>query len=52
LSAASAATATIGTSTGTATYGIGTGATINGTSKTVNLGTGGASGSNTVVSCR
>ncbi|MGY6634936.1 MAG: DUF2793 domain-containing protein [Alkalilacustris sp.] len=46
---ASGGTATIGTSTGTATYGIGTGATTNGTTKTVNLGTGGASGSNTVV---
>ena len=46
---ASGGTATIGTSTGTATYGLGTGATTNGTTKTVNLGTGGASGSNTVV---
>ncbi|WP_136646563.1 DUF2793 domain-containing protein [Tabrizicola sp. YIM 78059] len=46
---ASGGTATIGTSTGTATYGVGTGATTNGTTKTVNLGTGGASGSNTVV---
>jgi len=46
---ASGGTATIGTSTGTATYGVGTGATTNGTSKTVNIGTGGASGSNTVV---
>ena len=41
--------ATIGTSTATATYGIGTGATTTGITKTVNLGTGGASGSNTVV---
>ncbi|MDZ4134127.1 MAG: DUF2793 domain-containing protein, partial [Paracoccaceae bacterium] len=46
---ASGASATLGTATGTATYGIGTGATTNGTTKTVNLGTGGASGSNTVV---
>ncbi len=46
---ASGATATIGTATGTATYGIGTGATVNGSTKTVNVGTGGASGSNTVV---
>lgn len=46
---ASGGTATIGTSTGTATYGVGTGATTNGTTKTVNLGTGGASGSNTVI---
>ncbi len=45
----SAATATIGTATGTATYGMGTGATTTGTTKTLNLGTGGASGSNTVV---
>jgi hypothetical protein len=46
---ASGATATIGTATGTATYGVGTGATASGSTKTVNLGTGGASGSNTVV---
>jgi hypothetical protein len=46
---ASAATATIGTSAATATYGMGTGATTTGLTKTVNLGTGGASGSNTVV---
>lgn len=45
----SAAAATIGTATTTATYGMGTGATTNGVSKTLNLGTGGASGSNTVV---
>src|SRR5690606_13157706 len=45
----SAAAATIGTATGTATYGIGTGATGNGVNKTLNLGTGGASGSNTVI---
>ncbi|GAA0306585.1 DUF2793 domain-containing protein [Rhodovulum strictum] len=46
---ASGSTATLGTSTGTATYGVGTGATANGTTKTVNIGTGGVSGSNTVV---
>jgi len=46
---ASGASATLGTATGTATYGMGTGATTNGVTKTVNLGTGGASGSNTVV---
>ena len=46
---ASGATATIGTSAATATYGLGTGATTTGLTKTVNLGTGGASGSNTVV---
>ena len=45
----SSATATIGTATGTATYGVGTGATTTGVTKTVNLGTGGASGSTTVV---
>ena len=46
---ASGATATIGTATGTATYGVGAGATAGGSTKTVNLGTGGASGSTTVV---
>ncbi len=45
----SGAAAAIGTSTETATYGMGTGATTIGVTKTVNLGTGGASGSNTVV---
>ena len=45
----SAAAATIGTATTTATYGIGTGATTTGVTKTVNIGTGGASGSTTVV---
>jgi len=45
----SAATATIGTATTTSTYGMGTGATTNGTTKTVNIGTGGANGSTTVV---
>ncbi len=45
----SAAAATIGTATTTATYGMGTGATTTGVTKTVNLGTGGASGSTTVV---
>ena len=45
----SSAAATIGTSAATATYGMGTGATTTGVTKTVNLGTGGASGSNTVV---
>jgi hypothetical protein len=45
----SAAAATIGTAATTATYGMGTGATPNGISKTLNLGTGGASGSNTVI---
>ena len=45
----SGAAVTIGTSAATATYGVGTGATTTGITKTVNLGTGGASGSNTVV---
>ncbi len=45
----SAAAATIGTATTTATYGMGTGATTTGVTKTVNLGTGGANGSTTVV---
>ena len=45
----SAATATIGTSAATSTYGMGTGATTTGLTKTLNLGTGGSSGSNTVV---
>ena len=41
--------ATIGTAPGTATYGVGTGATASGATKTVNLGTGGVAGSDTVV---
>ena len=45
----SAASATIGTATTTASYGMGTGATTTGVTKTVNIGTGGASGSTTVV---
>ncbi len=45
----SAAAATIGTAATSATYGLGTGATTTGLTKTVNLGTGGAAGSNTVV---
>ena len=45
----SAASASIGTATTTATYGMGNGATTTGVTKTVNLGTGGASGSTTVV---
>lgn len=46
---ASGAVATLGTAAGTATYGVGTGATTTGTTKTLNLGTGGAAGSNTVI---
>ena len=46
---ASGATATIGTATGTATYGMGTGTTATGLTKTLNLGTGGANGSTTVI---
>jgi hypothetical protein len=45
----SATSASIGTATTTATYGMGTGATTTGVTKTVNLGTGGASGSTIVV---
>ena len=45
----SAASASIGTATTTATYGMGSGATTTGVTKTVNLGTGGESGSTTVV---
>jgi len=45
----SAASASIGTATTTATYGMGTCAATTGVTKTVNLGTGGASGSTTVV---
>ena len=45
----SAAAATIGTATTTATYGMGTGATTTGVTKTLNLGTGGANGSTTVI---
>ena len=45
----SAASASIGTAITTATYGMGTGATTTGITKTLNLGTGGASGSTTVV---
>ena len=45
----SGAAATIGTSAATATYGMGTGSTTTGVTKTLNLGTSGASGSNTVV---
>lgn len=40
---------TVGNNTGTSTLGVGTGATTTGVTKTVNLGTGGVSGSTTVV---
>jgi hypothetical protein len=46
---ASGPVAAIGTAPSTATYGLGTGATASAATKTVNLGTGGASGSDTVV---
>jgi hypothetical protein len=46
---ASGPVATIGTAAGNATYGLGAGATASGATKTVNLGTGGAAGSDTVV---
>jgi len=45
----SAAAASIGTATTTSTYGMGTGVNPTGVTKTLNLGTGGASGSTTVV---
>lgn len=45
----SAAAASIGTATTTATYGMGIGVNPTGVTKTLNLGTGGASGSTTVV---
>ena len=41
--------ATLGSSSGTATYGMGTGATLAATTKTINLGTGGVSGSTTAL---
>ncbi|WP_374427029.1 DUF2793 domain-containing protein [Paracoccus sp. (in: a-proteobacteria)] len=43
------ASVTIGTATTTATYGIGAGGTTTGVTKTINLGTGGAAGSTTVI---
>jgi hypothetical protein len=43
------ATVTVGSSTGAATYGLGTGATTNGTTKTINIGTAGVSGSTTNI---
>ena len=43
------AAVTIGTATTTATYGIGIGGTTTGVTKTVNVGTGGAAGSTTVI---
>jgi hypothetical protein len=43
-------TATIGTATGNSTYGLGTGATVSGSTKTVQIGTGGAAGSTTHLS--
>ena len=45
----SAAAASIGTAISAATYGMGTGVNPTGVTKTLNLGTGGASGSTTVV---
>lgn len=45
----SAASGVWGSSTGTATYGLGASATTNGTTKTVDIGTLGVSGSNTVI---
>jgi hypothetical protein len=45
----SAASGVWGSATGTATYGLGAGATTNGTTKTINIGTLGVSGSTTVI---
>lgn len=45
----SAATASLGTSTGTSTANVGTGATLTATTKTVNIGTAGVSGSTTGI---
>ena len=45
----SAATVTVGSSTAASTYGFGTGATISGSTKAVNIATGGVSGSTTTV---
>lgn len=45
----SAASGVWGSSTGTATYGLGESATTNGTTKTINIGTLGVSGSTTVI---
>lgn len=44
-----AASATLGNSTATATYNLGTGATLTDTTKTINIGTAGVSGSTTVI---
>jgi hypothetical protein len=46
----SANTNTFGSSTGTGTQGLGSGATTTGNTKTVNIGTGGVSGSTTTIS--
>ncbi|AVH85344.1 hypothetical protein RsoM2USA_416 [Ralstonia phage RsoM2USA] len=40
---------TVGSSTATATYGFGSGATVNGSTKTINIGTSGVSGSTTAI---
>ena len=45
----SGSTVSFGTSTAASTVGVGTGATLNGVSKTVNLGTDGVSGSTTTI---
>jgi len=45
----SGATVTVGSSTAASTYGLGTGATLTGTTKTVNIGTAGVSGSTTNI---
>jgi len=45
----SGATVTVGSSTATSTYGLGSGATISGSTKTINIGTAGVSGSTTNI---
>lgn len=45
----SAATVTVGSSTAASTYGLGTGATLTATTKAINIGTAGVSGSTTTV---
>ena len=46
---ASGTSATLGSSTAAATYNVGSGATVSGSTKTVNIGTSGASGSTTNI---
>lgn len=45
----SGTTGSFGTATATATYGLGSGATVSGSTKTINIGTAGVSGSSTAI---